>query len=60
MAMTPSEKSAAPISNSNGLGSQPMLGVANTLIGAIQRTVQSGLPVGGSLTGGGGTARPPR
>jgi hypothetical protein len=41
-------------------GYQQMLGVANTLVGAIQRTVKSGLPVGGSLTGGGGTATPPR
>jgi hypothetical protein len=41
-------------------GYQQMLGVANTLVDAIQRTVKSGLPVGGSLTGGGGTAQPPR
>ena len=34
-----------------------MLGVANTLVAAIQRTVKPGLPVGGSQTGGGGTAR---
>jgi hypothetical protein len=40
-------------------GYQQMLGVANTLVGAIQRTVKSGLPVGGSQTGGGGTAQPP-
>jgi hypothetical protein len=33
-----------------------MLGVANTLLGAIQRTVKPQLPVGGSQTGGGGTA----
>ena len=33
-----------------------MLGVANTLVGAIQRTVKLQLPVGGSQTGGGGTA----
>jgi hypothetical protein len=33
-----------------------MLGVANTLVGAIQRTVKSRLPVGGSKTGGGGMA----
>jgi hypothetical protein len=33
-----------------------MLGVANTLVGAIQRTVKPQLPVGGSQTGGGGTA----
>jgi hypothetical protein len=31
-----------------------MLGVANTLVGAIQRTVKPQLPVGGSKTGGGG------
>jgi hypothetical protein len=41
-------------------GYQQMLGVANTLVGAIQRTVKPGLPVGGSQTGGGGTAQPPR
>jgi hypothetical protein len=35
-------------------GYQQMLGVANTLVGAIQRTVKPGLPVGGSKTGGGG------
>ena len=34
-----------------------MLGVANTLVGAIQRTVKLQLPVGGSQTGAGGTAR---
>jgi hypothetical protein len=34
-----------------------MLGVADTLVGAIQRTVKLQLPVGGSQTGGGGTAR---
>ena len=33
-----------------------MLGVANTLVGAIQRTVKPQLPVGGSQTGGGSTA----
>jgi hypothetical protein len=33
-----------------------MLGVANTLVGAIQRTVKPRLPVGGSKTGGGGLA----
>ena len=38
-------------------GYRQMLGVANTLVDAIQRTVKSGLPVGGSQTGGGGTAR---
>jgi hypothetical protein len=37
-------------------GYQQMLAVANTLVGAIQKTVKPGLPVGGSLTGGGGTA----
>jgi hypothetical protein len=33
-----------------------MLGVAGTILGAIQRTLQPQLPVGGSQTGGGGTA----
>jgi hypothetical protein len=33
-----------------------MLGVANTLVGAIQRAVKPQLPVGGSQTGGGSTA----
>jgi hypothetical protein len=33
-----------------------MLGVANTLVGAIQKTVKPQLPVGGSQTGGGGSA----
>ena len=33
-----------------------MLGVANTLVRAIQRTVKPQLPVGGSQTGGGSTA----
>jgi hypothetical protein len=37
-------------------GYQQMLGVANTLVDAIQRTVQPGLPRGGAGTGGGGTA----
>jgi hypothetical protein len=37
-------------------GYQQMLAVANTLVGAIQKTVKPGLPVGGSQTGGGGTA----
>jgi hypothetical protein len=41
-------------------GYQQMLGVAGTLVGAIQRTVKPGLPVGGSQTGGGGTAHPRR
>jgi hypothetical protein len=35
-------------------GYQQMLGVANTLVDAIQRTVKPRLPVGGSQTGGGG------
>jgi hypothetical protein len=38
-------------------GYEQMLGVANTLVEAIQRSVQRRLPVGGSQTGGGGTAR---
>jgi len=38
-------------------GYHQMLGVANTLVGAIQRTVKPGMPVGGSQTGGGGTAQ---
>jgi hypothetical protein len=37
-----------------------MLGVANTLVGAIQKTMKAQQPAGGSLTGGGGTAQPPR
>jgi len=37
-------------------GYQQMLGVAGTLVGAIQKTVKPRLPVGGSQTGGGGTA----
>jgi hypothetical protein len=41
-------------------GYQQMLGVANTLVGAIQKTVQAQQPAGGSQTGGGGTAQPPR
>ena len=40
-------------------GYQQMLDVANTLVDAIQRAVQRGLPAGGSQTGGGGTARRP-
>lgn len=40
-------------------GYQQMLGVADTLVDAIQRTVKPGMPVGGSQTGGGGTARRP-
>jgi len=38
-------------------GYEQMLGVADTLVGALRRTVQPRLPVGGSQTGGGGTAR---
>jgi hypothetical protein len=41
-------------------GYTQMLGVANTLVDAIQRTVKPQLPKGGSLTGGGGTAQPSR
>jgi hypothetical protein len=37
-------------------GYQQMLGVASTILGAIQRTLTPRLPVGGSQTGGGGTA----
>jgi hypothetical protein len=37
-------------------GYQQMRGVADTLVDAIQATVKPGLPVGGSQTGGGGTA----
>jgi hypothetical protein len=40
-------------------GYEQMLGVANTLVDAIQRTVKPGMPVGGSQTGGGGTAQRP-
>ncbi len=40
-------------------GYQQMLGVANTLVDAIQRVVTPGLPSGGSQTGGGGTAHRP-
>ena len=40
-------------------GYEQMLGVADTLVDAIQQTVKPGLPVGGSQTGGGGTARRP-
>ena len=38
-------------------GYQQMLGVADTILGALQKTVKPQLPVGGSQTGGGGTAR---
>jgi hypothetical protein len=41
-------------------GYEQMLGVADTILGALQKTVKPGLPVGGSQTGGGGTARRPR
>jgi hypothetical protein len=37
-------------------GYQQMLGVSNVLIRAIQFKVQNSLPIGGSKTGGGGTA----
>jgi hypothetical protein len=37
-------------------GYQQMLGVAGTILDAIQRTLRPELPVGGSQTGGGGTA----
>jgi hypothetical protein len=37
-------------------GYQQMLGISNTLVDAIERVVKPGLPVGGSQTGGGGTA----
>jgi hypothetical protein len=37
-------------------GYQQMLGVATTLVAAIQKTVKPQLPVGGSQTGFGGTA----
>jgi hypothetical protein len=39
-----------------GEGYQQMLGVANTLVDAIQKTVQTKQPAGGSQTGGGGAA----
>jgi hypothetical protein len=39
-----------------GDGYQQMLGVAGTLVGAIQKAVKPQLPVGGSQTGLGGTA----
>jgi hypothetical protein len=38
-------------------GYEQMLGVADTILGALQKTVKPQLPVGGSQTGGGGTAR---
>ena len=41
-------------------GYQQMLGVASTLVDGIQRTLRPGMPVGGSQTGGGGTAHRPR
>ncbi len=37
-------------------GYQQMLGISDTLVSAIQRVVKPGMPVGGSQTGGGGTA----
>jgi hypothetical protein len=37
-------------------GYQQMLGISNTLVDAIQQVLKPGLPVGGSQTGGGGTA----
>jgi hypothetical protein len=40
-------------------GYRQMLGVANTLVSAIQRTINPQLPVGGSQTGGGGAAHSP-
>jgi hypothetical protein len=40
-------------------GYQQMLGVADTMVNAIQRTVAPTIPVGGAGTGGGGTARRP-
>jgi hypothetical protein len=40
-------------------GYQQMLGVSDTLVDAIQGMVKPALPVGGSQTGGGGTARRP-
>jgi hypothetical protein len=40
-----------------GDGYRQMLGVANTLVAAIQKTVKPQLPVGGSQTGLGGTAQ---
>jgi hypothetical protein len=40
-------------------GYTQMLGISNTLVNAIQRVVKPGLPVGGSQTGGGGTAPRP-
>jgi hypothetical protein len=48
-------KDYAKAQETENSGYQQMLGVANTLVGAIQRTVKPGLPVGGSKTGGGGT-----
>jgi hypothetical protein len=35
---------------------QQMIGVSNTLVDAVQTSVKAGMPVGGSQTGGGGTA----
>ena len=42
-----------------GHGYQQMLGVAGTLVDAIQQMEAANLPKGGSQTGGGGTARRP-
>jgi hypothetical protein len=40
-------------------GYQQMLGVSDTLVNAIQRSVKASLPVGGSQTGGGSMAHKP-
>jgi hypothetical protein len=40
-------------------GYQQMLGVSDTLVSAIQRSVKKNLPVGGSQTGGGSMAHKP-
>jgi hypothetical protein len=40
-------------------GYQQMLGVSDTLVNAIQRSVKAGMPVGGSQTGGGSMAHKP-
>ena len=41
-------------------GYQQMVSVSNLFVGAIQRRVQNSMPVGGTKTGGGGTASRPR
>jgi hypothetical protein len=41
-------------------GYRHMLGLSDTAVDAIQGSMRSGMPVGGSRTGGGGTARPAR